>query len=93
MKNLIINQIYFCMKKKHLYLLAFVLLVISLQIYSVYSTSNIESIEINAMDAILNVCGGVDKTFSLTKLAGWLILTIALLMITQSATCIMGGFD
>lgn len=93
MKSLIINQIYYSIRKKYMYLLMIPILIIIAQSYELYNINNIEGINVIYADGILNICGGVYKNFLLIKLITWLILTITLLMITQSTTCIMSGFD
>ncbi|MBX4263006.1 hypothetical protein, partial [Clostridium estertheticum] len=42
---------------------------------------------------ILKVCGGIDKIFYLPNLFQWILLIGILLLLVQSSTSIIGGFD
>lgn len=93
MKRLIINELYSCYKKMNVYILILLSLAIFLQVYILINTKNIQGITAITSDGVLKVCGGLEKDFYLPNLFQWLLLIGILLLLVQSSTSIIGGFD
>ncbi|MPQ31359.1 hypothetical protein E4V42_07905 [Clostridium estertheticum] len=93
MKRLIVNELYSCYKKRNAYILVLLFLNIFLQIYILIDAKNIGKVDATSTDGILKVCGGIDKIFYLPNLFQWILLIGILLLLVQSSTSIIGGFD
>ncbi|MBZ9637646.1 hypothetical protein [Clostridium sp. FP1] len=93
MKQLIINELYSCYKKRNAYGIVILCLSILLQVYMLISTKNIEKVDAISTDGILKVCGGLKKNFFLPNLSQWMLLIGIMLLIVHFSTSIIGGFD
>ncbi|MBU3178646.1 hypothetical protein KPL47_20245 [Clostridium estertheticum] len=93
MKRLIVNELYSCYKKRNAYILVLLFLNILLQVYILIDTKNIGKVDATSTDGILKVCGGLNKIFYLPNLFQWILLIGILLLLVQSSTSIIGGFD
>ncbi len=93
MIGMILNELYLCFNKKSFNVLALTGINILIQLYIVYTNQKIEVIKASSIDGILKALGGIERNFSLFPLINWIILIGLLLLITQSSTSIMHGFD
>jgi hypothetical protein len=93
MKQLILNELYSCFKKRNWYVLLLLCLNVLLQAYKLLYTKNVEGVTAINTDGILQVCGGLDKKFFFLNLVQWMLLIGILLLIVQISTSIIAGFD
>ncbi|MFX0549700.1 hypothetical protein ACOAKC_10245 [Hathewaya histolytica] len=93
MKGLVLNELYLYIKKKNLYLLGVIQIIILISIYMVYSSSNAELLRTNYIDGVLRVCGGIEKEFFLIYFCQWFIILGILIAISQNNAEIKDDFD
>lgn len=89
----VLVNLYFWLERKNLYLLILLLAFIVLQIYLLHNVVIVMDAEATPIDAALRIYGGLGKTFALSNLVNWVIMTVPILMLVQYNTFKLEGFD